>query len=158
MIYEINKWLFSHPELCELYNEHYGYVSGDEGYWESWDDSPVFPWNEQPESDKFYVVWSTKERRTMGHFWETKVYFDFMVYSNNIKLLNDSVKKMIYIAGRHEESVRPFQAWLAQSGISDMSLSVEDMHFESSTDIVTQEQENGVYGKAMRFCVLAHDC
>lgn len=158
MIYEFNKWLFSRPEIYTPYNDYYGLSSGNTGYWDSWASSPVFPWGEQPEADDFYIVYQTREEGHDYHFWETKVYVDYFLYANNIKLIDDTFKAMIKKAGHNEYSVIEFDKWQLANNESIDGYTVQDMYFDMATDTRPQEQENGVFGKAMRFCIKLHDC
>ena len=158
MIYEVHQWLFSRPEVYTPHNTHYSLTSGDAGYWDSWDSSPIFPWGEQPESDRFYILYSTKERGHDYHFWETKVYIDYFIYGNNVKLIDDTVSAMRKKAGKNEISVREFDTWMLNNGMTIDGYTVQDMYFDMTTDTVPQEQENGVFGKGVRFCVKLHVC
>lgn len=158
MIYEFNKWLFSRPEVYTPHNDHYSLTSGDPGYWDSWDSSPVFPWSEQPESDKFYIVYNNREKHHPSHFWEHKVYIDYFVRSNNVKLIEKTISEMVKMAGRNEYSVTDFDKWLMQNNTTIEGYTVQDMYAELTSDVTPPEQENGVFGKAVRLCVKLHDC
>lgn len=158
MIYEFNKWLFSRSEVYTPYNTFFGLSSGDAAYWGDWDSSPVFPWGEQPESDRFYIVYQSREQGHESRFWETKVYIDYFVYSTNIKLIEDTIKAMMKTAGQNEYSVIEFDKWALANNESIDGFTIQDMYFDMSTDTRPQEQEAGVFGKAVRFCVKLHDC
>lgn len=158
MIYEFNKWLFSRSEVYTPHNDFYELSSGDTKYWDDWLSSPVFPWGEQPESEDFYIVYQTREQGSEYRFWETKVYIDYFLYCNNIKLIEDTYKAMKKMAGKNEYSVRKFDQWLLDNNEVIDSYTVQDMYFDMSTDTLPQEQEAGVFGKAIRFCVKLHDC
>lgn len=142
---KVVKFLGDSTALQDLYNNHFGYTSGDPLFWEDYASSPIFPVNEQPESDKFYILYNFADSMPSGEWWHLDTTLMVYVASNNINLLGEFGVELIKLIGDYEFAADRINQWAADNNVEGPH--VNYMGYGMSDPITPQEQENGVYSR-----------
>lgn len=146
----INKFVWSRSDVYQHLSLPTRPVTG-------WTDAPVYPINEQPESDAPYVVYSWTSKPTERYM----IYCDdltFYLWDINIERLMKLEAALRNYLGREDETATAIAGWRALSGEGDGRIKILSVKYGGSSQPFTQTQESGVIGKGVTFRIEYVDC
>lgn len=156
MIFHTMKYIGNDSELQSLYNTHFGLSAGDAGFWSDYASSPVFPINEEPESEDFYVVYNYRDTFEPNAWWHLTTDVRLTINSNNVKLIEDVSKRLREIFKDYEFAARRMNTWLGGEGLQDYIVNWTRYH--SGQLVKAREQEDGIHQRDIRILVNATEC
>lgn len=155
-VFGLMNYIGSIQGLQDAYNTHFNLSPGDDTHWSDYSDSPIFPVNEQPESDKFYILYNFAEGHPPNGWWNVEYTVAMKVHTNNIKLLNDVTKILRQELGDYNFAAERVGNWMAANNVD--SQPVNYIRYNGSDFVDAQEQENGVYSVILTFNLNVVDC
>lgn len=155
-VFGLMHYLGDLEELRDLYNNHYGLNVGDTGHWLDYYSSPIFPVQEQPESDDFYILYNFAESHMPEKWWYVDATLSIYVASNSIELISNISRVIRRELGEYEGSVRRVMSWASANSVDMPSLNW--IRYANSDSIMSQSQENGVYGQIITLNLNYVDC
>ena len=155
-VFGLAQYIASLEELQALHNDHFGYVSGDTLFWSDYSNSPIFPIDEQPESDNFYMLYNFAESHKKEVWWHVDTVFSLYVASNNVKLIADATRVIRKAVGDYHYATKRIMDWAVVNSIDMQPLNW--IRFDDADMIIPQEQENGIKGRILTIRFNYTDC
>lgn len=145
MINDINKFIWTRPEIITELSR-----GGQRPYTSFGDvNCPVYPYNEQPESDAPYVVYNY--RPMVGKdYWKKEEELYFQIWDYDISRLQRIEMQVIRYLSQYDVSAEAFMFWAVNNQIPIKNRPFI-IHMMDSEDVVPQDQEGGVVGRTLIF-------
>ena len=156
MIFHTMKYIGADSGLQSLYNDHFGYVSGDAGFWADYATSPVFPANEEPEAADFYLVYNYRDSFDVEAWWHLTTDLRLTINSNNIGLIEDVSKRLREMFKDYEFAAQRMNVWMGSAGLEGYIVNWTRYH--TGMLVEAREQENGIHQREMRVLINATEC
>ena len=153
---KVMKYIGDLTTLQDLYNNHFGYTVSDTAYWADYASSPIFPVNEQPESDKFYIIYNFADSMPRGEWWHVDTTLMMYVVANDIALLGEFGVELVKELGDYEFAAGRINQWSADNNVEGPHINY--IGYGVSDPISPQEQENGVYSRLFELRVNSVVC
>lgn len=156
MIFHLMKYIGNNSDLQSLYNTHFGLQAGDAGYWSDYTDSPIFPVNEEPEADDFYIVYNYRDMFDDEAWWHLTTDARLTINCNNVKLVEEVSKQLRVMFKDYEFAAQRMNKWMGQAGLQDYI--VNWTKYQTGQLVQPREQENGIHQRTLRIIVNATEC
>lgn len=156
MIFHTMKYIGNDSELQTIYNTHFGYTSGDPLYWSDYASSPIFPIDEQPEADDFYVLYNYRETFADNAWWHLTTDIRLTINVNDVGVIELFSKRLRDIFKDYEFAAKRMNTWLGQNSLQDYIVNWTMYH--SGGIIEGREQENGIHSRDVRILINSTEC
>lgn len=155
-VYSLINYLGSLEELRDVFNGNFNFSIGDAEYWEDYATSPIFPVSEQPESDNFYILYNFSESHEQDSWWHVEASMSIYVASNKVHVIEEASSIIRKALSDYEFAASRVNAWA--SGESLTYSPINWIRFLSAGPIMSESQENGVYGRVINIQFNYTDC
>lgn len=150
----INKWVWSQSDVYQHLSHTDRPVTG-------WTDAPVYPINEQPESEAPYIVytWVTKPDPVLWQVSSDEI--TFYLWDHDTYRMMQLESALRSYLGREDMTAEAINQWANAQGDPETTTGgvlIKSVRYGGSTQIFTQTQESGVFGKGMTFKVDYINC
>lgn len=154
--FKIIKYIADLTDLQDLHNDHFGLSVGDDGYWEDFASSPIYPVSEQPESDKFYITYNFADDFDFGTWWHLDTSMVLYVFVNDLMLISDVTDTLRSELSDVNYAADRINQWGVDNNIEGPMINWTT--YLGAEAIAPQEQENGVYGRSIELLVNSTVC